>query len=135
MRQISTGGLAIGPVAHRVPTRPGRTMKERMDAEPATEASSATPFAGNLHFELYSTSFCGACRQTRMVLDRVLQLLPGSTLSEHDLAVDPQRAETLNIEHSPTTIIRDGQGVELSRATGVPSVPQVLLVAARSHGM
>jgi hypothetical protein len=85
-----------------------------------------------VHFDLFTTSFCGACRQTRMVLNRVLDLVPGSTLTEHDIAMEPERAEALAIEHSPTTIIRDAAGRELSRATGVPSIPQVLVAAARS---
>ena len=86
-----------------------------------------------VHFELFSSSFCGACRQTRMALNRVLQLVPGSTLTEFDVAGDPERAESLNIEHTPTTIIRDSQGREVNRATGVPSLPQILVATARAR--
>ena len=86
-----------------------------------------------VHFELFSSSFCGACRQTRMALGRVLQLVPGSTLTEFDVAGDPQRAESLNIEHTPTTIIRDSQGREVTRATGVPSLPQILVATAQAR--
>jgi hypothetical protein len=93
---------------------------------------SQTSSSPGVHFELFTTSFCGACRQTRMVLNRVLDLVPGSTLTEYDIATDPERAESLAIEHSPTTIIRDGTGREISRATGVPSIPQVLVAAARN---
>lgn len=85
-----------------------------------------------LRFELYSTSFCGACRQTRTVLDRVLQLVPGTTLTEHDLAFEPELAEEHGIDQSPTTIIRDGEGRELFRAGGVPSLPHVLVAAERA---
>jgi len=86
-----------------------------------------------VHFELFSSSFCGACRQTRMALNRVLQLVPGSTLTEVDVAGDPARAEALNIEHTPTTIIRDARGREVTRATGVPSLPQILVATARAR--
>jgi hypothetical protein len=86
-----------------------------------------------VHFELFSSSFCGACRQTRMALGRVLQLVPGSTLTEFDVAGDPQRAESMNIEHTPTTIIRDSQGREVTRATGVPSLPQILVATAQAR--
>ena len=86
-----------------------------------------------VHFELFSTSFCGACRNTRMALDRVLQLVPGSTLAEFDVAGDPQRAESLNIEHTPTTIIRAADGREVFRAAGVPSLPQLLVATARAR--
>jgi len=86
-----------------------------------------------VHFELVSSSFCGACRQTRMALTRVLQLVPGSTLTEFDVAGDPGRAASLNIEHTPTTIIRDSHGREVTRAVGVPSLPQILVAAARAR--
>jgi hypothetical protein len=109
----------------------GTDVLERSMTITPTPGSAAGQAPG-VHFELFSTSFCGACRQTRMVLGRVLDLVPGSTLVEYDIAVDPERAEALAIEHSPTTIIRDGSGREISRATGVPSIPQVLVAAART---
>jgi hypothetical protein len=84
------------------------------------------------HFELFSTSFCAACSQTRAVLERAIELVPGATLVDHDLAREPRLAEAQNIEHSPTTIIRDANGVELYRAVGVPTLPQVLVAAARA---
>lgn len=86
-----------------------------------------------MHFELFSTSFCGACRQTRMALGRVLQLVPGTTLTESDVATEPAHAEALGIEHTPTTIIRDDDGREVYRATGVPSLPQLLVATARAR--
>jgi len=98
-----------------------------MQAGPQSPADTTA-----VHFELFSSSFCGACRQTRMALNRVLQLVPGSTLTEFDVAAHPERAESLNIEHTPTTIVRDSRGREVSRATGVPSVPHILVAAAQA---
>ena len=68
-----------------------------------------------------------------MALNRVLQLVPGSTLTEFDVAADPEHAEALDIEHTPTTIIRDARGREVFRATGVPSLPQILVATARAR--
>lgn len=99
----------------------------------AVPFDGAVPVDNAVHFELFSSSFCGACRQTRMALNRVLQLVPGATLTEFDVAVHPEHAESLNIEHTPTTIIRDGDGREVSRATGVPSLPQILVAAAHAR--
>ncbi|MFC7430044.1 MULTISPECIES: thioredoxin [unclassified Agrococcus] len=82
--------------------------------------------------ELFSTSFCGACRQTRAVLDRAATLLPGTVVVEHDLAFEPELGESLSITRSPTTIVRSATGEELLRAAGVPSVPQVLVAAERA---
>lgn len=83
-------------------------------------------------FELFSSSFCGACRQTRSVLMRAVQLLPGTTMTEHDVAREPQLAEDLSIEATPTVIVRDGRGVEVMRASGVPTVDHLLMAAARA---
>ena len=99
----------------------------RQPGSPAAAAADA------VHFELFSTSFCGACRQTRMALNRVLQLVPGSTLTELDVAGAPAHAESLAIEHTPTTIIRDTEGREVYRAVGVPSLPQILVATARAR--
>lgn len=83
-------------------------------------------------FELFSASFCAACRQTRAVLERAVALVPGSTLVEHDVATEPGLAEERNIASTPTTIIRDSYGAELYRAAGVPTLPHVLVAAARA---
>lgn len=80
-----------------------------------------------VRLELFSTSFCGACRQTRAVLDRAAALVPGTTVVEHDLALEPELGEAHAITQSPTTIVRAADGRELLRAGGVPSVPQVLV--------
>ena len=66
---------------------------------PGMEQQAGTP--GDEHvavrLELFSTSFCGACRQTRAVLDRAAALVPGATVVEHDLAFEPDLGESLGI--------------------------------------
>lgn len=83
-------------------------------------------------FELFSTSFCGACRRTRAVLDRVAALVPAVTITEHDVARVPDLAEARGIEATPTVIVRDATGAEVLRASGVPTVDQLLVAAARA---
>jgi thiol-disulfide isomerase/thioredoxin len=90
------------------------------------------PQSSSVAFELYSTSFCGACRQTRSVLDRARQLVPGVTVSEHDVAFEPGLAEERGIVSTPTVIVRDAHGVEVTRASGVPSLDHILVAAARA---
>ncbi|MDN3495225.1 thioredoxin family protein [Planococcus sp. APC 4015] len=87
-----------------------------------------------ISFELYSTSFCGACRQTRAVLDRATRLLPAVTVSEHDVAFEPALAESHDITATPTVIVRGADGTELSRASGVPTIDHILVAAARALG-
>jgi thiol-disulfide isomerase/thioredoxin len=83
-------------------------------------------------FELYSSSFCGACRQTRAVLDRAASLVAGATVREFDVAFAPDAAEAAAIETTPTVIVRGGDGREVSRAGGVPMIDQVLTAAVRA---
>ncbi|QCR20769.1 thioredoxin [Agrococcus sp. SGAir0287] len=82
--------------------------------------------------ELFSTSFCGACRQTRAMLDRAASLVPGAAVVEHDLALEPELGEAHGIVRSPTVVVRSSDGREVLRAAGVPTVPQVLVAAERA---
>ncbi|MBO1902428.1 thioredoxin family protein [Leucobacter weissii] len=88
-----------------------------------------------MEFELFSSSFCGACRQTRAVLEQAARRLPGSRISEHDVAFEPERAEGENIVATPTVIVRSPAGAEALRATGVPTIAQVLDAAARAASL
>ena len=81
-----------------------------------------------MELTLVSSSFCGACARTRAVLADAARWL----LTEIDVAQDPDAAEMLDIDATPTVIIRDSSGAEVFRATGVPTVPQVLTAAVRA---
>ncbi|OYN91165.1 thioredoxin domain-containing protein [Parenemella sanctibonifatiensis] len=84
-----------------------------------------------MEFELYTSSFCGACRTTRRVLDDAVRLVPGATVTELPIESEPDRAEAADIRSTPTVILRDHQGQVRFRAIGVPTVPQVLTAAAQ----
>jgi len=86
--------------------------------------------AQGVQLELYTSSFCAACRQTRTVLHHVERMLPQLSLVERDIAAHPDLAERDNIVATPTVIIRSPDGAEVQRATGVPSVAQVLHAVA-----
>jgi len=82
-----------------------------------------------MELTLVSSSFCGACARTRSVLADAARFLPDATVTEIDVAREPDAAEALDIRATPTVIIRDGHGTEVFRAQGVPTVPQVLAAA------
>jgi len=84
----------------------------------------------SVHFELFSSSFCGACAQTRMLLETAAGVIPESRLTEHDVAFEPDLAEELDIAATPTVIVRNGEGREVVRASGVPTMDQILRAAA-----
>ena len=53
-------------------------------------------------------------------------------MRELDVARDVAEAEADGIRITPTVIIRDADGVEVFRATGVPTLAQVLVAAAKA---
>lgn len=85
-----------------------------------------------MELTLVSSSFCGACARTRTVLAEAVRFLPDATVTEIDVAQDPEAAEKLDIGFTPTVIIHDAGGTEVFRATGVPTVPQVLTAAVKA---
>jgi thiol-disulfide isomerase/thioredoxin len=85
-----------------------------------------------LSVHLYSSSFCGACTQTRSVLDQVQPLVRDRVdFSESNVASSPDDAERASIIATPTVVVRDESGAELARASGVPTADQVLTLLAR----
>jgi thiol-disulfide isomerase/thioredoxin len=85
-----------------------------------------------MELTLVSSSFCGACARTRAVLNDAVRFLPDATVTEIDVARDPDAAEALDILSTPTVIIRNNEGATVFRAEGVPTVPQVLTAALRA---
>lgn len=80
---------------------------------------------------LITSAFCGACSKTRANIAEAMTFLPDATFIELDVARNPDEAEALDIQFTPTVIVRDGHGTEVFRATGVPTVPQVLAAAVK----
>jgi thioredoxin 1 len=87
-----------------------------------------------IRFELFVSSFCGACARTRSILELATSVLPGSTVIEHDVAFEPDLAEAIDIVSTPTVLVRNSSGVEVFRAAGVPTIDQVLAAAALAVG-
>lgn len=81
---------------------------------------------------LVTSAFCGACATTRRNVVAAMPFLSGAAFRELDVARDPGEAEALDIRFTPTLIVRDSGGTEVFRATGVPTVPQVLAAAVRA---
>ncbi len=88
--------------------------------------------ASIVEFELYTSSFCAACAQTRSVLTRALSLIPGARMTEHAVESEPDLAESVRIVATPTVIVRSAAGDEVLRATGVPTVDHVLRAAVQA---
>ena len=79
---------------------------------------------------LVTSAFCAACARTRETLTEAVRLVPTVSMTEIDVARSPDEAEALDIRATPTVLLRDDAGVEVFRAEGVPTLPQVLTVLA-----
>ncbi|WP_210503004.1 thioredoxin family protein [Nocardioides xinjiangensis] len=79
----------------------------------------------------FSSAFCAPCRATRRVLEDVSRLVPGVTHVEVDAEQHLDATRAFGILRTPTTLVLDGSGAEVTRATGAPTRDQVLTALAR----
>jgi thiol-disulfide isomerase/thioredoxin len=82
----------------------------------------------------FSSAFCAPCRATRRVLGEVAGLVPGVRHVEVDAEQDLELVRRLGIARTPTTLVLDASGREVSRASGAPTRDAVLATLARVLG-
>ena len=78
----------------------------------------------------FSSAFCAPCRATRRTLTEVAALVPGVVHVEVDAEHHLELVRRLGILRTPTTLVLDERGVEISRAAGAPTKDQVLSTLA-----
>lgn len=74
----------------------------------------------------FSSAFCAPCRVTRRVLADVADSAEGVTHLEIDAEHHLDVVRRLGVLRTPTTLVLDGTGREVARATGAPRREQVL---------
>ncbi len=82
----------------------------------------------------FSSAFCAPCRATRRVLEQVSTLTPGVEHIEVDAEHHLDVVRRLGILRTPTTLVLDAQGREVTRAAGAPTRDQVLTALAAGIG-
>jgi thiol-disulfide isomerase/thioredoxin len=97
-----------------------------------TTAGVAVPLGERATLLQFSSAFCAPCRATRRVLDEVAGLVPGVTHVEVDAEQHLDIVRTLRVLRTPTTLILDADGYEVSRASGQPQRDQVLAALAKA---
>jgi thiol-disulfide isomerase/thioredoxin len=80
----------------------------------------------------FSSAFCAPCRATRRVLADVAELVPGVTHVEVDAEHHLDLVRRLGILRTPTTLVLDSAGREVSRAAGAPTKQAVLATLDRA---
>ena len=103
-------------------------------AEPADSAPASvltgTAYDGQLGERAtllqFSSAFCAPCRATRRVLEDVARILPGVRHVEVDAEHHLDLVRRLGVLRTPTTLVLDPHGREVSRASGAPSKQAVI---------
>lgn len=80
----------------------------------------------------FSSAFCAPCRATRRTLTEVAQIVPGVTHVEIDAEQHLDLVRRLGILRTPTTLVVDGAGREVTRASGAPRKDQVVAAIGRA---
>lgn len=76
----------------------------------------------------FSSAFCAPCRATRRTLAEVAEAVPGVRHVEVDAESHLDLVRELGVLRTPTTVVLDAAGREVSRASGAPRRDQVLAV-------
>ncbi|WP_134739913.1 thioredoxin family protein [Nocardioides sp. 503] len=79
----------------------------------------------------FSSAFCAPCRATRRILSEVAEVVPGVAHVEVDAEHHLDLVRRVGILRTPTTIVLDADGVEVTRAAGAPRKDQVLQALSR----
>lgn len=74
----------------------------------------------------FSSAFCTPCRATRTLLGQVIGDYPGIKHIEVDAESNLDLVRELNINSTPTTLVIDANGIEISRAVGAPKRSDVV---------
>ena len=78
----------------------------------------------------FSSAFCAPCRVTRRVLAEVAEGVPGVVHVEVDAEHHLELVRRLGVTRTPTTLILDEHGREISRASGAPKRDEVIATLA-----
>lgn len=125
--------------ARRVPTSattPGTAAGEEAASEVVGAANvlEGTSFVdqlgGRATLLQFSTAFCAPCKVTRRTLSEVAEVVPGVVHLEVDAEDNLDLVRRLKVMRTPTTLVLDGRGVEVSRAGGAPRKEQVVAALA-----
>ena len=107
------------------------------DAADSSEAREPAPLDGLDHplgeratLLQFSSAFCAPCRATRRVLTDVAVIVPGVAHVEIDAEHHLDLVRRLGITRTPTTLVLDASGREVSRASGAPTRDAVLATLA-----
>ncbi len=110
---------------------------EEVGRRPAPSSVLAgTPWADDLGGRAtllqFSSAFCAPCRSTRRILSDVAGTEAGVAHIEVDAEHHLDLVRRLGILRTPTTLVLDAAGAEVTRASGAPTRQQVMAALERT---
>jgi Thioredoxin len=132
--RLATDGRFRGTDVVRPPAAPDREADDVPVTRPGAELVAAVgqQLGERATLLQFSSAFCAPCRATRRVLGEVTGLVDGVAHVEIDAEHHLGATRTLGVLRTPTTIVLDAAGAEVTRATGAPTRDQVLSALARA---
>ena len=131
--------LLVAAVATRRAYADGRFRSRASQAEPtdaaSTEAEPLVPadqLGERATLLQFSSAFCAPCRATRQILADVAAATPGVTHVEVDAESRLDLVRRVGVLRTPTTLVLDAAGREVTRAAGAPRREQVLAALSRA---
>jgi thiol-disulfide isomerase/thioredoxin len=119
--------LVVGTVAGLLWRRfEGRVRRvSTSDVSGLLAGLNVDPSTAELTLVQFSSAFCAPCRATRQVLSRAAETTPGLAHVEVDAESHLEQVRALSILRTPTTIVVDRSGREISRIVGRPRLDEV----------
>jgi thiol-disulfide isomerase/thioredoxin len=129
-------GFGLWRLARDGRFRGTHTLAAAAESAPATEAPGALDGLGHDLGERatllqFSSAFCAPCRVTRRVLGEVADVVPGVRHVEVDAEHHLDLVRRLGVTRTPTTLVLDAGGREVSRASGAPTRDAVMATLER----
>ncbi|MFL6159441.1 MAG: TlpA family protein disulfide reductase [Marmoricola sp.] len=102
---------------------------EEAEEQPTASVLTGTPWADRLGervtFVQFSSAFCAPCRATRRILTDIAAAEDGIAHVEVDPEQHLDLVRRTGITRTPTTLVLDAAGIEVTRAVGAPTRDQV----------
>lgn len=105
--------------------RDGRVVEARVDEQLLGPEELGAPLGERATLVQFSTAFCQPCRAARATLAHVAADTDGVVHVEIDAEHHLDLVRRLNILRTPTTLVLDGTGRIVRRATGAPRLADV----------
>ncbi|SEF10053.1 Thiol-disulfide isomerase or thioredoxin [Jiangella alba] len=105
--------------------RDGRVVEARVDEQLLGPDELGAPLGERATLVQFSTAFCQPCRAARATLSHVAADTEGVVHVEIDAEHHLDLVRRLNILRTPTTLVLDGTGRIVRRATGAPRLAEV----------